>query len=78
RGYRLITSVTGGTYEECERRFFENWITRVPGVATSQLKGAGTPGGINSVDERTSPPPYSGDVMPPKRSGWSSGLFGKR
>lgn len=78
RGYRLIASVTGTSYEECERRFFENWLERIPAVAASQFKPAGTPGGLNTLDERHAPPPYSGDVLPPKRTGWSTGLFGKR
>ncbi len=78
RGYRLISSVTGTSFEVCERRFFENWLQRVPAVATNQLRAAGTPGGLNSLDERQGPPPYTGDVLPPKRTGWSTGLFGKR
>ena len=80
KGWRMISSVAGATFEECERRFFDHWLRVVPAVATANLTPPGAPGGLGPESlGRQSPPPYTGDVLPPKRTGWRSGFsFSKR
>jgi hypothetical protein len=68
RGWRMIGSVTGNTYEECERRFFEGWV---PTVAIVNPNNFERPGNFSATTTRAEPP-REGDVMPPKRSGWRS------
>lgn len=79
RGWRQISSVTGATFEECERRFFDHWLNTVPAVAPSNFKPPGEPGGLSPDSlSATQPPPYTGDIIPPKRTGWRSGFsFGR-
>ena len=71
KGWRLISSVSGATFEDCERRFFENWLPAVPAVATGNLRPPGTPGGL-SYTTGAAPPPYRGEVIPPRRTTWKS------
>jgi hypothetical protein len=33
RGWHVLGSVSGGTFAECERRFFEAWLPRQPVIA---------------------------------------------
>jgi Protein of unknown function (DUF2628) len=80
RGWRQIGAVSGATQEDCERRFFEHWLTTVPAVAADRLTPPGTPGGLSpAATSRTAPPSYQGDLIPPKRAGWRSALsFSRR
>jgi len=39
RGYHAIGSVTGRTFDECERRFFEAWLEKQPFVTPAALTG---------------------------------------
>lgn len=78
RGFRFIASVTGTTYEDCERRFFESWLRTVPAVSTGNFTPPGTRGGLSMAGDHATPPPYTGDVMPPKRTGWRQTMFGSK
>ncbi len=79
RAWRQIANVTGATNEECERRFFENWLPTVPAVSPANFTPPGTPGGIEtSTSDAATTPPMSGDVIPPKRTGWRSAMPWRR
>lgn len=79
RGWRQIGTVSGGTQDDCERRFFDHWLTTVPAVSTDRLTPPGTPGGLSpAATGRATPPPYRGDVIPPKRTGWRGAFFFSR
>jgi|GEM_PF-873769 len=74
-GWRLISSVTGSSYEECERRFFKSWLSTIPAVATGNLTPPGTAGGLHTTTgARSSVPPVTGEIIPPKRTGRLSGF----
>lgn len=68
RGWRMIGSVTGNSFDECERRFFEGWVPTVAYVNPNNFE---RPGAFNATTERQEAP-RQGDVMPPKRTGWRS------
>jgi len=71
KGWRL----SGATYEECERRFLDHWLKTIPVVAASSFAKPGTPGGMTpDALGGGAPPPYRGDLIPPKRTGWRSGF----
>ncbi len=73
RAYRQIASVTGATSEECERRFFSEWLPTVPDVSPSSFTPPGTEGGLDtSTSDAATSVPLTGSVMPPKRTGWRS------
>jgi hypothetical protein len=75
KGWRLISSVSGASYEECERRFLDNWLKTIPVIAAGSFTKPGTPGGLSpDALGSNSPPPYRGDIIPPKRTGWRSGF----
>lgn len=67
RNWRMVGSVTGNSYEECERRFFMGWVPTVGIVNPNNFERPGSFSGTT-----TRPAPRDGDVMPPKRSGWRS------
>lgn len=66
RSWRMIATVSGENYEECERRFFEHWVPSVPMVTPSNFD---KPGSFEAAAQP--PPPRDGDLIPPKR-GWRS------
>ena len=70
KAYRQIASVTGATDEECERRFFSEWLPTVPDVSPSSFAPPGTDGGLNTSTIDATTAPLSGSVIPPKRTGW--------
>lgn len=78
RAWRQIANVTGATDEECERRFFENWLPTVPAVSPSNFTPPGTEGGLDTSTSDARTTPLSGDVMPPKRTGWRSAMAWRR
>ena len=53
RGYTMIGSVTGRSWDECERRFFEAWLADQPYVAPPRPSeggwGSGTRGRLNPL-----------------------------
>jgi hypothetical protein len=54
RGYKLIGSVTGRSWDECERRFLTAWLAAQPFVAPKALEGQ--PGwGSRGTEGRLSP-----------------------
>ena len=67
RGWRMIATVSGANYEECERRFFETWVPTVPMVSPSNFD---KPGNFEAAGQ-AQPSPRDGDLIPPKR-GWQS------
>lgn len=67
RDWRMVGSVTGNTYEECERRFFEGWVPTVGIVNPNNFEA---PGSYRGATAR--PAPREGDVIPPRRTGWRS------
>ena len=72
RAYRQIASVTGATNEECERRFFSEWLPTVPDVSPSSFTPPGTEGGLDTSTSDAATAPLSGSVIPPNRTGWRS------
>lgn len=75
RAYRQIASVTGATDEECERRFFSEWLPNVPDVSPSSFTPPGAEGGLGtSTTDASTAAPLSGSVIPPKRTGWRSAM----
>jgi len=67
RNWRMVGSVSGANYEECERRFFEGWVPDVPMVAPQNFD---KPGAFEAAAQAQ--PVHHGTVMPPKPSGWRS------
>jgi hypothetical protein len=39
RGFVLIGTVTGDSYDVCQRRFFESWLPTVPAVEATEFAG---------------------------------------
>ena len=78
RAWRQIGSVTGASAEDCERRFFESWLPGVPAVSTAHFTPPGTDGGLSTSTSDAATAPVSGDVIPPKRTGWRSATPWKR
>lgn len=74
KAWRQIGSVTGASDEDCERRFFESWLPSVPAVSTAHFTPPGTEGGLSTPTSSTTAPPVSGDVLPPKRTGWRNAM----
>jgi hypothetical protein len=68
RGWRMIGSVTGNSFDECERRFFEGWVPTVGYINPNNLE---KPGNFSATTERPEAP-RQGEVVPPKRTGWRS------
>ena len=74
RAYRQIATVTGATAEECERRFFSEWLPTVPDVSPSSFTPPGSDGGLDTSTTDAATTPLSGSVIPPKRTGWRSAM----
>ncbi len=66
RSWRMVATVSGSNYDECERRFFEHWVPAVPMVAPSNFD---PPGAFEAA--KRAQPVREGAVIPPKR-GWRS------
>jgi hypothetical protein len=49
RGWRTVGSVTGRSAEECERRFFDQWLPAQPVIAPASGPGGGASGGRTSL-----------------------------
>ena len=62
RAWRQIASVTGATVEDCERRFFEEWLASVPAVSTAHFTPPGTEGGLETASSPAAAAPVSGEV----------------
>lgn len=67
RNWRMVGSVSGTSFDEVERRFFESWVPQVAMVTPSNMD---RPGQFEASDRR--PASHTGEVMPPKRTGWRS------
>ena len=78
RAWHQIASVTGRSDEECERRFFSEWLPTVPEVSPASFTPPGTDGGLQTSTTDASTKPMAGDVMPPKRTGWRSATSWRR
>ncbi|MGI9425466.1 MAG: DUF2628 domain-containing protein [Hyphomicrobiaceae bacterium] len=78
RAWRQIASVTGRSDEECERRFFSTWLPTVPAVSPASFTPPGTDGGLETSTTDAATKPVSGDIMPPKRTGWRSATSWRR
>ena len=77
-GWQTAGTVNGRNSEECERRFFDNWLPRQPMIRPETLSG---PGSLGSGD--SSKGPLSGsqlkrssDTSSPRSGGWRSILPG--
>lgn len=68
RSWRIVGTVAGRNFDECERRFFEGWV---PAVATVTPSNFDKPGAFEAA-AHTPPRPKDGDLIPPKRTGWRS------
>ncbi|MBU2533032.1 MAG: DUF2628 domain-containing protein [Alphaproteobacteria bacterium] len=66
RDWRTIGSVSGSSFEECERRFFEFWVPTVAMVTPSNFD---KPGNFEAAGQSRV---REGDVIPPKRTRWRS------
>lgn len=64
RSWRMVGTVSGANFDECERRFFEGWVPSVPVVSPSNFD---KPGAFGQAE-----PVRAGDVIPPKRTSWRS------
>jgi Protein of unknown function (DUF2628) len=62
-GWTTLGSVTGKSLDECERRFFENWLPSQPLIQQGP--------GLQSFGKTK-----SGEVLPPKRMPWSMPRMG--
>lgn len=68
RSWRMVGTVSGTNFDECERRFFEGWVPTVAAVTPSNFD---KPGAFEAAVQ--SPvPPKDGDLIPPKRTSWRS------
>jgi len=68
RSWSTIGAVSGTTFDECERRFFESWVPNVAMVTPSNFDKPGT---FEAAAHTPRPPrPKDGDLIPPKRTGW--------
>jgi hypothetical protein len=67
RNWRMVGAVSGISFDECERRFFQGWV---PSVAIITPSNFDKPGAFESA-ARTSAP-TQGDLIPPKRTRWRS------
>ena len=75
RAYHQIASLTGATDDECERRFFSEWLPTVPDVSPFSFTPPGAEGGLDtSTTDASTTAPLSGSVLPPKRTGWRSAV----
>jgi len=72
RAWRQIAHVAGSNAEECERRFFENWLHTIPEISASDLVSQDLSAGLKNSANKPSPKLLSGDVLPPKRNNWRS------
>lgn len=67
RNWRMVGAVSGTSFDECERRFFETWVPTVAIVTASNFD---KPGAFEGAGQQR--PAHDGDLLPPKRSGWRS------
>jgi hypothetical protein len=67
RSWSMVGAVSGISFDECERRFFEGWVPSVPMVSPSNFD---KPGAFEGAARAA--PPRDGVVIPPKRTGWRS------
>ena len=85
KGWQLAGTVNGRNAEDCERRFFDNWLPRQPLIRPETLSGSGTMG-ANEASPLSGPErknelqnELKGDHLPEPRAtgGWhSSRIFG--
>lgn len=66
RGFNLIGTVTGDTYDICQRRFFESWLPTVPAVEATELASGLGSGGFGRASAR--PDPYAASFATPQAS----------
>lgn len=66
RSWRMVGAVSGTSFDECERRFFEKWVPDTPMVAPTNFD---RPGAFEGASQAR---PVKGEVIPPKRRGWRS------
>jgi Protein of unknown function (DUF2628) len=67
RSWRMVGAVSGISFDECERRFFEGWVPSVAMVTPSNFD---KPGAFEAAAQTSVP--VQGDLIPPRRTGWRS------
>lgn len=67
RNWRMVGTVSGTSFDECERRFFETWVPTIAMVTPSNFD---KPGAFQGAGQQQ--PVQHGDVIPPKRRQWRS------
>ena len=62
QNWHMVGGVSGTSFEECERRFFEGWTQAVPVVSPANMDPPGA-----RFSPTADQQPKDGELMPPKR-----------
>lgn len=76
KGFVLVGTVTGDTYDVCQRRFFENWLPTVPAVEAAEFAGGFGASAPADPYHATVTTPQQSNLGPVVEPGKKRGLFG--
>ncbi len=69
RGWRMVGVASGGSLQDCERRFFDNWLSKRPAPASKVAAEGAVPAAAQSTSEAV---PDAAAILPTQLPSGSS------